>query len=218
MHHPSTPDPARPLQGSVPRPDTPASPASITALVSRCTLPFIDLLPCPEHAAVGDVVGLVTCFRASVERRKVLEPPLEGALVQTPHGPAVRSCWQIAGRTKAGLVVSKLSLDHLSPRPDIHDIVTDDMAPIRPSNLAEVVAFADARITLRSAALTCVAGGDADDRDGGLNMRRPLVVEVPVGLGEAEALALAERRVSLVRQLLRPEVDFTVEIAGYELA
>jgi hypothetical protein len=47
---------------------------------------------------------------------------------------------------------------------------------------------------------------------------RPLLIEVSVGLGEAEALALAERRAALVRRLLSVDVDFDVENAGYALA
>jgi len=215
---PSVPAEQSPAVPQAPRPAGPARPVeAITALVVRDFRPATHLLPVPEKAAEGDVVGMKAVYRANLEQWADLQRTLRGFFVQTAGGPAFRVFNEIAS-APAAPIAADLALERLYLCADIHRIVrTHRLMPDPFRYKAYAVTFADARIVVWSGMLTCTALRDPLGWEAAPDMR-PLLVEVPSGMGDAEALALAERRVALFRQLLPAGVDFDVRIAGYAVA
>lgn len=218
MHHPSTPFPAKQLGGSLLQAAEPAQPRSITALVLPCFKPATRLLPRPEQAAARDIVGMVAGYFADFEQLKELQRMLQGFYMQTADGPAPRFYEEIPddeGCTR--MIASRLALEYLYLCPAIHGTILDyGLTPGSRLYRAHAVTFADARILFWSGMLTGCTTNDSLGWKEAPN-KRSLLVEVPCSLHEAEALALAERRVALFRRLLPAGVDFDVEIAGYAL-
>jgi len=219
MQHPSRSVPAEQTR-AVPqaqRPAGPARPEAITALVVRDFRPATHLLPVPEKAAEGDVVGMEAVYRADFEQSAELLRALTGFFVQTSGGPAFRVFNEIAS-APAGPIAAELALERFYLCPDIHEtVLRRRLAPDPFFYKAHAVTFADARIVFWSGMLTCRTIRDSLCWEAAPDMR-PLLVEVPSGMGDAETLALAERRVALFRQLLPAGVDFDVRIAGYAVA
>ncbi|MEI4264082.1 hypothetical protein [Roseovarius sp. D0-M9] len=178
----------------------------VPAYVYRCASPIASELPLLDNANPGEILALISGYKANFEQRSDLYRVLEGFYVADQTGPAFRFYDQLSGASREQ--GAQLALERIFLGDDIQDdVLRREMVPEPMFYQMLVVTFADARIIIDSRVIRDpleIMYALEEDPD-----LAPCVIEISGEQDDPTLIAKARRYVEIVRSLLqerqRPE-------------